>query len=55
MSQTHTNYGKLTENEAIKPKGCGLIFLPRNKGKPDLGSSILEMLGQWESGVGFRI
>lgn len=54
MSQTHTNYGKLTENEAIKPKGCGLISLPRKKGKPDLGSSILEM-GQWESGVGFRI
>lgn len=28
MSQTQRNYSKLTENEAIKANGCGLIFLP---------------------------
>lgn len=39
----------------MKPNGCVVSFPPGKKGKPDLGSSILERLGQWESGWAFRV
>lgn len=45
----------MIENEAMKPNGCRLILLFRKRGTPELGSSVPEMLGEYESGLGFRV